>query len=1735
MQLVPIDFDPFDDGSNDKLQSHVTTSVQREIFANVAFGDDAANCSYNESVTLRIEGPFNENCLQDAITFVIKSHESLRTTFSNEGDMMLVHPFTSFELAIIDLTAYTAYEQEMQLKEITHGEVTAPFDLLDGPLHDFKLIRNSETLNHLIITAHHIICDGWSISVLIADICSVYNQLLNGQAPYLKEVNKYSEYIDHELKFEASTDYKTTLNFWKNIFKDSEFDFELNIDKLRPSLRTYNAQRIDVAMPAALVQQIREAAKNAQCSFVNYMIASFEIFLSKLTGKSDVSLGLPAAGQSVTGMYHLVGHCVNLLPLRSKINSKNTFGEYVAVRKKELLDCFDHQQFTFGTLVREMNIPRDASRIPVVPVAFNIDWGITEGLNFHNCKTSFSSNPRFYENFEWFVNITDCDGILTLESNYNTDLFDADIMRDHIDAYFHLLSLLTANADIRLDMVQLITPVQERQFDLWNDTFHEFDTNLTLPRWFEKIADTFPENIAIQSKKETITYLTLNAQANQLAHMLMAKGVNPGDVVACCMHRSFDLITAFIAIQKCGAAYIPIDPEYPADRINAMLHDSQSNFLVTETSIKEKFAFTTTYIVIVDKGWQHGCQASAINPAALINSAHNAYIRYTSGSTGKPKGVVIQQVSIVNLINSFLRITGLKAGDTSIALTTVSFDISELEIHLPLVCGATMYLCSREESMDPVNLSDIITKYKPALMQATPATWRSMMDAGWAGSNSLTILCGGEALPVDLATFLSQKCGRLINVYGPTETTVWSAFYEIAPLRGNESAPVRIGKGIDNTLIYVLDANMKRVPVGVEGEIYIGGIGVGGGYYKQPALTAERFIADPFDFSGLTLIYKTGDKGKYDSSGNLIYTGRADFQVKVRGYRIEPGEIETLLSAHPDVSQSVVIARKDALGQNNLYAYVTPKLNLAVSNENTSHSIDSLLSYYTSEHKNTARLNQIRELQKQSFVTVRHYLRLLKKPRICVIGNGHEWLYSKLKNEISSYAGFVFDSLPESYSEFNAESAVPFNVRQFDTTAMAEINEKYDLVILDSITSLLESEDKLIYLLQTMSGLLANDGAMLILNIKSNSLSKLGNFFGSIEKSTIDATLSSVKKQIEIDEQNNSLLQLDSEWFELNREKFGIVGHVECHANFNAIPAVSKYYFHAWLDNSTSKSDVTLRELNYRKDILNKTRINLLLSQFITEIKIMRDIPCDAVMKECEARNLAELANEKSLLKDLKKLYQKTEEAVSYEELKRLADSREYFLKINFDSKQESAKFDAVFIPFSNLQNGKHYSLPLASSTKKVLTNKSVKQSSTAKVDMLKKYLEARLPAYMMPAGYMWLNEFKLTPAGKIDRKSLPEIKAIKSETRDEKPKTNTEQKIAAIWSELLKLSKVNRNDNFFDLGGHSLMAVKLMIEIEKSTGKRLPLAILFTHPTIELLANVIDNVVSIEKPNAPEEDVWRSLTAIRETGNRPAMFFAHGVSGNVFKYYALGKLLDDEIPVYGLQAKGLNGIDKPFYDIIEMAKYHIAEILKVQPSGPYYIGGGSFGAALAYEIAQQLTAMNKAVGLVALFDAEAATKTEFMAPVQKQVAELFIRSKRAINRLKAISQNSLSDNISYLKNKMILQPDERKELDELLDKNEIQEKFGADSASYFNELEDACYIALKNYKLQPYEGKVVLFRAIDGFYGIDYDQDLGWGKYAQGGCKVDMVEGGHNSIFEYPYVAGLAKALQKSIDDYKK
>lgn len=1733
MQLVPIDFDPF--GDNTEAYSYATTEAQREIFTNIIFGGDAANCSYNESVTLVVEGALNVQALQQAIDDVLAKHEALRSTFSEDGTGLTVQPTIGFEHTLIDLSLERDGVNSVEYREILLGEVTASFDLINGPLLDFKIIKFSDSLFHLLITAHHIICDGWSIGIIMQDVAAFYNQYAaNVSYPY-EETIAFKNYSEYEQQLHSSDAFKTNIAYWKNILTAPLPVIDLPIDNTRPALRTYNAMRIDREIPSPLVDKIKAAARKNGCSLVNYLIGTFEIFLHKLTCSNDIIFGLPTAGQNAAGMNRLVGHCVNLLPLRTHINDKETFNDYIKQRKKAILDALDHQEVTVGSIISAINITRDASRIPLTPAAFNVDMGIAEGLEFANCKTSFVSNARQFENFEIFFNITGNNGQLIIENTFNSNLFDEQTMQNHTEEYIQLLQAVVENGDYAIKNIDLITEKETQNFDLWNDTFFDFDTALTLPKWFESSATKFAKNIAIDDGKRTITYEELNASVNQLSQYLSASGLLPNQLAAFCLPRSIEMVIAMIAIQKAGAAYIPIDPEYPAERIQYMLHDSKAPFVITNSALQEQIKFDAPHIVLLDDSWKTNLKATNHNPPMMADSGSPAYIRYTSGSTGNPKGVVIRQLSIVNLISSFQRILNFSSTDKLLAVTTISFDISELEIFLPLVSGASIYLASRDEAVDVRLLAKIIETKNISTMQATPATWRAMLDMGWIGNQNLTVLCGGEALTSDVAAFLANNCKRAINVYGPTETTVWSSYFELQKTDNELEAAVKLGKGIDNTMFYILDANLKRVPPGVEGEIFIGGVGLAAGYFNQPALTAERFIIDPFDFSGLTNIYKTGDKGKFDFAGNLIYTGRTDFQVKVRGYRIELGEIENAINSFDNISGSAVITRPDSTGQNNLYAYVVAQNNFAKAQLNSGKGKDQQYIKQNVDDDYNVALNEIKRF---SHLQLRSLLKYGLHDNIAVMGGDHILLIPKIHNTYKHYTAVCIDK-----EEYAATKKFVANENLSQTTTVQFIDDfisqkdgssVFDTFIIDGESLYFNSANSFIDFISVVTGLLKSGGQLIILNVRSNALEHTRLLFHELEHQRIDATIGRINQKVNELHQSKKGLRIDPEFFEQNKAAFNGFEYLQYVANDVPTTDESKYFYNVIAGMPLQKKyEGPTRVLNYKKDIGNKLRINHALSEHIYEVKVITDIPCEHLLQEAEARNLVELANANSILKDLKVLYQSHGEGVTYAELKKLADSREYYLKLNFSSSQRDAKFDAVFMPYAIAQDYANFNIEFNAAETEDVSFTNVEEENIHEdfpFQELKHHLESKLPAYMIPQHYMLLEQFLLTPAGKIDRKALPEIKSVaKRKNKTSYKLSDTEKKLIPIWEQLLGVSNINPDDNFFELGGHSLMAVKLIIEIENKTTQRLPLAILFSNPTVHALSKLID---AQSNPTASEIEVWDSVTTIRGSGELPPVFFAHGVSGNVFKYYALGKLLNEEVPVYGLQGYGLNGKDEPFYDMKLMAAYHVKEVLKIQPKGPYYIGGGSFGGILAYEMAQQLTQAGYEVAMVGLFDVEAAKKTEFMNPLKKQITEISLKSQRAVNRIKLFTQSSIGDNLQYLKAKMHNADDDRKHMEELLNKDKMAEEYGNESAAYFNKMEDACYTAMKNYKIEPYPGKVTLFRAIDGFYNVEYDEDLGWGFYAEGGCDVVNVPGTHNGIFEHPHVVELAKAMQQVLDN---
>ncbi len=936
--FTSVDFDPFVAG--ELLLTAPATESQKEIWASVQMGKEA-NCAYNESQSLRLKGSLDLEALRSAFQELLERHEALRTTFSPDGTTLCIPAAPPIEIPLVDLSQLDRPSQETQVAELIQQEVKQPFDLEHGPLFRVQILKLQPQEHLVILTAHHIICDGWSWAVFMPELGKLYSALRQGILPDLEEPDRFSDYALLQEEEATSPDAIATEEYWLEQFSDSVPVLDFPTDRPRPPLRTFNAAREDWELAAPLVANLKQLGTKLGCSFMTTILAGFEVFLSRLTGQNDVVVGISAAGQAALGQYNLVGHCVNLLPLRSHIDPEQAFSDYLRSRRSTVLDAYDHQQFTFGSLIKKLALPRDSSRIPLVPIIFNIDQGLeSSSLPFEGLEVEFFSNPRAFENFELFVNATELRGKITLECQYNTNLFDAETIRRRMAEFETLLEGIVANPDQTNAKLPILPESEQRLLADWNNTQVAYPQDKCIHQLVEAQVERSPEAVAVVFEDQQLTYRELNHRANQLAHYLQTLGVKPEVRVGICVERSLEMLVGVLGILKAGGAYVPLDPAYPQERLAFMVQDSQVSVLLTQQILKAKLPDHEAQVLCLDTDWEIVSTLSAASPtgetvlqtpASGLTPDNLAYIIYTSGSTGKPKGVQIQHRSVVNLLNAVREEPGLTAQDTLLSVTTLSFDISVSEIFLPLIVGGRLLLVSREVTSDGTQLLKALTTSGATFMQPTPATWRLLMAAGWEGSPQLKMISTGEALPRDLANQLLPKGASLWNLYGPTETTIWSTTYKVESGDG----PICIGRPLANTLIYILDSHLQPVPIGVPGELHIGGEGLARGYLNRSDLTAEKFIPNPFSPEPEARLYKTGDLVRYLPDGQIECLGRIDHQVKMRGFRIELGEIETTLAQHPAVKEAVVVIREDIPGEKTLVGYVIPaKSDLAESASN---------------------------------------------------------------------------------------------------------------------------------------------------------------------------------------------------------------------------------------------------------------------------------------------------------------------------------------------------------------------------------------------------------------------------------------------------------------------------------------------------------------------------------------------------------------------------------------------------------------------------------------------------------------------------------------------------------------------------------------------------------------------------------------------------------------------------------
>jgi amino acid adenylation domain-containing protein len=893
------------------------TESQKEIWLSCFIGGEDANRAYNESVSLRLEGVLQIDRIQEALFELVKRHEALRSAFCADGKQMLIFKELEPVLKFQDLSRLSKKRQEDVISEFARIDVRKSFDLLNGPLFRFALFDLGKDACYVTLTVHHIIGDGWSLGVLLQDFGRIYSALASKGFYVLNTAVGFKEFAAKQLAFQNTQEYLKTETYWLEKFKDDIPAINLQTDFARPPVRSFNSQRNDYELPQHLVTSLKKMGAAAGCSFVTSLLAAFEVFLQKTNKQDQIIIGLPSAGQPAMGMLELVGHCVNLLPIRSKYEPDLNFIDYLKTRKSQILDDLDHQQLTFGSLIRKLPISRYASLVPMVPVVFNIDLGMDKGVHFDSLKQELVYHPRAFENFELFLNANGNDEKLILEWSYNTRLFKSTTIAKMMADFEQMLLNIVSNPDEKLLEIGIGQKLDfKAQLLKRNPVPTAFPRDKTLAHLFQERVSANPDSIAFEQNGVPLSFQLLNENANQLAGYLSGLGVKENDLVAVAMDRSEKMVIALLAIHKLGAAYLPIDANYPMGRIRFMLDDASVKCLLVSNTFKQQF-IDEQHIILVDSIWKLLVTYSKENPPLITRPSSLAYVIYTSGSTGNPKGVGVEQHSLVNLFTGLMKEPGINIGDRFLAITTIAFDISAMELFLPLIAGATLVLADNNTSKDGRLLLELLQSANINIMFATPATWLIILEAGWETPLPIVALTGGEALPGDLSDKLLIRTKALWNMYGPTETTILSTQKQIKEI--NEL--ITIGKPVNNTSVYILDDAGSLVQDGKIGEIYIAGEGLARGYWNNSILTNERFVHNPYTTSSASQMYKTGDLGMYLESGEIMYMGRSDNQVKIRGLRIELGEIEFHLRKLKGVKEAIIISR-DGL----LVAYIVPDL-----------------------------------------------------------------------------------------------------------------------------------------------------------------------------------------------------------------------------------------------------------------------------------------------------------------------------------------------------------------------------------------------------------------------------------------------------------------------------------------------------------------------------------------------------------------------------------------------------------------------------------------------------------------------------------------------------------------------------------------------------------------------------------------------------------------------------------------
>ncbi|HEX7314137.1 MAG TPA: amino acid adenylation domain-containing protein [Pyrinomonadaceae bacterium] len=881
---------------------------------------------YNVPDTYRLDGRIDADVLERSFDALVRRHETLRTTFVTVGGepRQIVNEPRPFVLQVTDLTDLPAAAREAEVLRLAEEESERLFDLSRDTLLRARLLRLGRDEHVLLMCTHHITSDGWSRGVLTGELMAFYEAFGAGREPALPELPvQYADYAVWQREYLSGEVLEEQLRYWREQLGGELPALELPTDRQRPPMPSYRGAYYQLEFPEKLGASLRALARENGATLFMVLLAAFDVLLYRYTGQTDLVVGTPTAGRNRREVENLIGFFVNTLVMRTNLGGNPTFRELLGRVREVALGAQSNQELPFEKLVEELHPQRDMSRNPLFQVAFGLqnapepDFELS-GLTLTPLDVG-GDTSRFDLEFHLWASDVALGGMVI----YSTDLFEeASIARLHTH-YVRLLEGIVSAPDARISDLPLLTVGERRQLLVeWNQTAAPFPRHECLHDLFNAQAARTPSAPAVVRDEQALTYAELEARSNQLAHHLVALGVKPEARVGVCLGRSPELIVALLGILKAGAAYLPLDPEYPAERLSFLLEDAGVSVVITQRQTEEAFVVQPVRQLLIDTHWPDISSMPETDPGTRVTAENLAYVIYTSGSTGTPKGVEVTHRAVARLLfpGAYAR---LAEGQSFLQLSTPSFDASTLEFWAPLLHGGRCVL-AEERLPSPARLAELIERHAVSSAWLTSSLFNAVIDEqGEALGGLRQLLIGGEALSTGhVRRALELLPGvRLVNGYGPTESTTFTCCHEIGDGGEWGAAGVPIGRPIENTRVYVLDGRGEPVPVGVSGELLIGGEGLARGYLNRPGLTAERFIPDPFSGEAGARLYRSGDLARWRADGALEYLGRADEQVKLRGFRIEPGEVEAALRRHAGVADAAVIVREDEPGDRRLVAY----------------------------------------------------------------------------------------------------------------------------------------------------------------------------------------------------------------------------------------------------------------------------------------------------------------------------------------------------------------------------------------------------------------------------------------------------------------------------------------------------------------------------------------------------------------------------------------------------------------------------------------------------------------------------------------------------------------------------------------------------------------------------------------------------------------------------------------------